>query len=242
MLKHFKTVSKKISIKYLGTSELDFVVEPEVKDDEFSELIREVARKPGVKNIIEIGSSGGDGSTNSFIQAIRSRSDKNEVKFICMEVSTVRFNKLKSFLMPYKLAYPYNLSSVSAREFPSAEQVTLFYKERKTKLNSFPIRTVLKWLEQDIQYVKETGRDVNGIMAIKEASGIDCFDACLIDGSEFTGAVELNYLIGAKYIFLDDTETYKCREAFERLASDERYLLRKYNPGLRNGYALFERL
>jgi hypothetical protein len=63
----------------------------------------------------------------------------------------------------------------------------------------------------------------------------------LIDGSEFTGEKEVEKIIGAKIIALDDTETYKCYYAMQKLQLDTNYRLIVHEPGIRNGYAIFAR-
>jgi len=52
----------------------------------------------------------------------------------------------------------------------------------------------------------------------------------------------LNILIGANYILLDDTETFKCREAFEILDENSDYQLIEHQPLIRNGFAAFKKI
>jgi hypothetical protein len=47
---------------------------------------------------------------------------------------------------------------------------------------------------------------------------------------------------GARYVALDDTSTMKNLENRERLAADPRYRSIEDAPGLRNGFAVFERV
>lgn len=231
---------KNVLVKRFGFSDLDFLIAPEIVDDDFSWTIAQLAGKPDVKRIIEIGSSSGAGSTQSFIRAISGREDVHEVELYCMELSSSRYAALKKSAKKFKFVKCFNLSSVSTKEFPSVEDVTNFYNSRKTNLNKVPLEEVLRWRAQDIQFVSNSGKDINGIVAIKQANQIDQFDLCLIDGSEFTGLSELSHLLGAKYILLDDTESYKCREAFESLERNNNYELIKHDPRLRNGFALFQ--
>lgn len=48
-----------------------------------------------------------------------------------------------------------------------------------------------------------------GIQKIKRENEIDFFDVVLIDGSEFTGFVELSEVYGAKWLLVDDINTFK---------------------------------
>lgn len=232
--------ARRFFVKFFGYSDLDFRIAPEIVGDDFSLTIAALASKSDVKRIIEIGSSSGGGSTQAFIDAIASRQDSEEIELYCMELSDARYAALRRFTKDYDFVKCFNLSSVSTKEFPSVEEVVKFYSNRKTKLNNVPLTEVLRWRDQDISFILNSGRDINGIIAIKSTYGIDKFDLCLIDGSEFTGMAELSCLLGARYILLDDTESYKCREAFEKLDADPSYELEKYNPELRNGFALFQ--
>ena len=67
------------------------------------------------------------------------------------------------------------------------------------------------------------------------------FDMVLIDGSEFTGEVELGKVIGARLILLDDTNTFKCFRARQRLLADPDYEVIADDQTLRNGFAAFRR-
>jgi hypothetical protein len=68
------------------------------------------------------------------------------------------------------------------------------------------------------------------------------FDAVLIDGSQFTGSLELDDTYGARFLMLDDTSTFKNFTNYQRLRADPQYRLVGENPSLRNGYAIFERI
>ena len=232
---------EKKSYKIVKVSQLELSIPGEINDDVFSKSIKNLASLSSVKNIIEIGSSSGGGSTTSFIEALQRRNDLDEIKFICLELSNIRFKNLKNYLTPYEFAIAYNLSSVDINSFPTENEVIKFYKNRNTVLNKFPLDEVLRWRKQDIDYIKNSGKNICGLEAIKKSLGIKIFDLCLIDGSEFTGKVELNHLIGSNYILLDDTESYKCREAFEILNNRDDYDLIEYNPSLRNGCAAFQK-
>ena len=108
-------------------------------------------------------------------------------------------------------------------------------------MNKNSLSAVLSWRKQDIEFIKSSGRNICGIEAIKRSQGFDSFDLCLIDGSEFTGKAELDYLLGTKYILLDDTESLKCKEAFEILNTRNDYELIEYQPKCRNGFAAFKK-
>lgn len=168
------------------------------------------------------------------------RVDAENIKFFCIELSLERFHKLNEYVKEFEFAEAFNVSCVAINEFPSEANVSEFYNNYSTNLNHFALDVVLGWRQKDIEYIKDTGKNFNGIKAIKHANNIEHFDVCLIDGSEFTGYAELKHLIGSKYILLDDTEAYKTRKAFLYLKNDENYQLIEHNPKLRNGFAIFK--
>ena len=57
----------------------------------------------------------------------------------------------------------------------------------------------------------------------------------LIDGSEFTGSSELDEVYGAKYIILDDINTFKNYYNLQRLYQDSDYTAIAENNSVRNG-------
>src|SRR5947209_7929337 len=73
--------------KYDG---LDRVIAPEIKNDNFYDVIYKIAKNEPVHTILEIGSSSGQGSTEAFVKGIKDNPSKP--RLFCMEVSLVRFN------------------------------------------------------------------------------------------------------------------------------------------------------
>lgn len=221
-------------------SELNYLIAPEIKEDEFYSAIQRLARRRDISTVLEIGSSSGGGSTEAFVTGLRE--NPNRPTMFCMEVSKPRFAALEERYAAEGFVRCYNVSSVSVEQFPNEEQVTAFYQRYTTPLNHYPLEQVIGWLRQDITYVNESGVVENGIQCIKTENQIDCFDLVLIDGSEFTGSVELDQVYGAKFILLDDICTYKNFESHQRLLADPDYALIEQNTTLRNGYSIFRKL
>jgi hypothetical protein len=220
-------------------SELDHLIPPEIKGDPFAEIIEEVASTQDVREILEIGSSGGDGSTEAWARGAL----RNPVlpRLHCIEVSVERHAALVMRWADNDFVHCYNVSSIPSERFPSLEDVEKFYREVPSRLRDFPLDMVLGWRQQDLDYLADHGLSKAGIAQIKQQHGIDTFDAVLIDGSEFTGSVELDEVYGARFILLDDTETFKNWESSRRLEADSRYRLVQRDPSTRNGFAVFER-
>ena len=221
-------------------SELDRLIAPEITGDRFYRVIAELASTPGVREILEVGSSSGAGSTEAWVSGALRNPERPRVH--CIEVSSVRYAALVERWREHEFVHCYHVSSVPLESFPDAAEVEAFYRGVRTKLRRTPLETVLDWLRQDVEYVRSHGLSRHGIREIRERNGIDVFDAVLIDGSEFTGVAELEEVYGARFLLLDDTQTYKNYENARRLEADPRYRLTCANSRIRNGFAVFERV
>jgi FkbM family methyltransferase len=224
----------------LPTSELNNLISPEIKNDEFYTIIQELARTEDIKTVLEIGSSSGGGSTEAFVTGLRD--NPNQPQLFCMEVSQPRFAELSKRYEQDKFVKCYNVSSVAIEEFPDQSEVINFYHNSNSDLKKYPLAQVLGWLQQDIEYVRNTGVSANGIRQIKQDNQIDDFDLVLIDGSEFTGISELKEVYGSKFILLDDITTFKNHTNHQQLLADPNYILISQNTDVRNGYSIFKRL
>ena len=220
---------------------LDDLIEPEIKDDEFSAVISQLASENSIKTFLEIGSSTGDGSTKALVESIKKRSDINMVALYCLEVSIPRFQQLLSKYSHLPFFFGYNMSSISLSEFPEEDEVIAFYQLIESNLRRYSLSDVLAWRYQDIEYLKNKKIVDDGINAIKKLASVKSFDFVLIDGSEFTGERELNQVIGSKLIALDDVLCFKCFNAYQRLKGHAGYVLLHENMSCRNGFAVFGR-
>ncbi len=227
-------------VKYkFDNSQLNFLIPAEIKDDEFYFVLQKIVQTEDIQTVLEIGSSSGEGSTEALVTGLRY--NQNKPLLFCMEVSKNRFIELSKRYENTSFVKCYNVSSVALEKFPEEQKVIDFYQSTQTNLNAFPIETIIGWLRQDIEYLNASCVPTEGIQKIKEENKIDVFDLVLIDGSEFTGIAELDEIYGAKYICLDDINTYKNYENLHRLLNDPDYVLINSNQTLRNGYAIFKR-
>jgi ribosomal protein S14 len=221
-------------------SELDRVIAPEIRYDRFYRAIERVAATPGARHILEIGSSSGAGSTKALVSGAQRNPTSPTVH--CLEVSRVRFRELAMRYRHIGFVKCYNYSSVPLESFPTADEITEFYRTVGSRLRKVPLELVLSWLRQDIDYPVHNDVPADGIRRVKAAHRIDLFDVVLIDGSEFAGPAELDEVYGARYLMLDDIRTYKNYANYGRLSADPAYRLRKKGAWLRNGFAVFERV
>jgi hypothetical protein len=215
---------------------LDNLISPEIINDELSLILEKLAYRPDIKTILEIGSSSGEGSTAALYRGCCNK----DTKLFCMEVSDVRFDKLMENY-PNGFIDGFNMASIFPFEFPSEEEITVFYNTVKTNLNNFPLKEVLRWLKQDLDYIEDNIVSCGGIEYIQAVYHTKTFDLVLIDGSEFTGKKELEKIKGSKCIVLDDINSFKNYYSYQDLSNDIDYRLIKENWKLRNGFAIFER-
>jgi hypothetical protein len=221
-------------------SPLDSLIAPEIVGDRFHRSIMDVAATPGVHQILEIGSSSGAGSTEAWVAGALRNPTRPQLH--CIEVSEARFDALVERWREYEFVCCHHVSSVPLESFPDPATVEAFYRGTRSKLRRTPLEDVLDWLRHDRDYVREHGLSRRGIREIREQHDIETFDAVLIDGSEFTGEAELDEVYGARFLLLDDTQTYKNYENARRLESDPRYRIVVTSRRTRNGFAVFERV
>tara|TARA_B100000989_G_scaffold295462_2_gene276615 strand:- start:381 stop:1055 length:675 start_codon:yes stop_codon:yes gene_type:complete len=215
------------------------IIPPEIYNDEFSDDIIKIVKNNNLNHILEIGSSNGEGSTTIIITAILNRSFFSEVNLLCLEASIERFKALKKRFQDFSFVKCYNSSSIKLEEFPSEEKIKSFYNNIKSNLNKFSEQTIISWLHEDKNYLIKNNIKTNAIEDLKENLKIQSFDFVLIDGSEFTGEIELSKVIGSKFIALDDIETYKNYLSHKTLMKSKDYSVLKINTKLRNGYSIF---
>lgn len=232
-----RQVARRIGRRIKHGTPLDRLIPPEIRSDGLYAAIVRVAATPSVRQMLEIGASGGEGSTEAFIEgALR---NPTHPTLHSIEISDVRYEALRKRHASRVFVRCYQTSSVPLEKVASAAEVTHFYHSVQSALNDYPLKTVLGWLEQDVRYIKEHGLDSNGIRDVKNMNGLTVFDAVLIDGSEFTGRAELDEVYGASYILLDDIRAFKNYANFARLSADPAYSLVEVSEHVRNGYAVF---
>lgn len=219
----------------------EVIIPPEIKNDSFYRALQRLVRKRGVRTILEIGSSSGEGSTEAFVTAIRGLATDRKPDLFCLEVCPGRHDKLADNYRSDPFVHTYQFSSVGLEGFPSEAQIEAFHRSGISALSRYPLASVLDWLRSDVESVRQAADRIDGISHIKRKYGIDRFDVVLIDGSEFTGERELEAVYGAGWIALDDIMTYKNWASYARLRDDPAYVLVAEDKFLRNGWAIFRR-
>ncbi|GEM_PF-1414564 len=219
-------------------SPLNRLIPPEIKGTELYKEIQKLSAGEDIKTILEIGSSAGDGSTEAFVTGILKNPGKPTL--YCIEASGARFLELKERYSKFPFIKGFNVSSIPVEKFPTEEDIVNFYFTTRSKLNDHPIKDILEWYRQDIEYLKIANINTHGIEHIRRQENITFFDMVLIDGSQFAGSAELDEIYGARYILLDDVNTFNNYKNYHRLMSDVNYSLYSENWEERNGYAIFK--
>lgn len=220
---------------------MDF--DPEIKKgDPLFECIVSliVAHKP--TSMLEIGSADGRGSTQAFITGIQKASLENTSKLYCIEANLERFKNLVKETEKYPFICCINASSIPVEDYIDDIDINLFWMTHGYSYNIIrchSIKTVKKWRADEINLITESGIDQNGIDQAKMFIGEKCFDMVLIDGSAFAAEEEMERIIGAKIIVMDDTRDIKCHSAQRTLFKNKEYRVVKDDDGYRNGFTAF---
>ena len=227
-------------LNLLAAMEVEGKAIADIKDDELYDAIQNIARNEPIRTLLEIGSFTGQGSTEAFVKGLLE--NPHQPHLFCIEAVDSLFAALDKRYWDYPQVHCYCASTVAAEDFPSPDTVRAFYENHPQALKQPSIEIILEWLEQDRNYIEAHDITPNIIPAIQQEYQINQFDVVLIDGSEFTGAIELEQVYGANIIILDDINTLKNYHGYHRLTADSDYVRMSYNPFLRNGYAIFYRV
>lgn len=238
---HRNTIAIPKLVFGIGYKQYDQIIPGEIRDDDFSKHIKEIASNKTNKFFVEIGSSAGGGSTKQFIESLLKREDKGLCKLICFEVSQPRLARLKTAYGQHHFVYVYNQSSIKLSEYPNYKDVIAFYLKTKSNLNRYGLIVVLSWLRLELKYLRKKGLATNSGLEIMQKDFDGDIDVLLIDGSEFTGEAEFRYLKSAKYVLLDDINSFKNMRNYLNLSNSNDHQIIAVNRTLRNGYAIFKR-
>jgi hypothetical protein len=172
-----------------------------LKNSLFADLINEIIKKYSSKNIVEIGTWKGLGSTKRIIDAVV---DNNlDSNFISLETNKIFYDEAKQNLKEYtdkvNLIYGRIIDIVDVENFVVSQELS--YEEQG-------------WLNEDIA---NFAMCPNVLGSIPEE-----IDFLLLDGGEFSTYSEwLKLKDRAKIIALDDTNTTKCRKIKQEILSDK---------------------
>jgi hypothetical protein len=199
-----------------------------IRTEEGRAIVNILEKSGDIKNIVEIGTWNGLGSTLCIIHAIKNK----DVRFWSLECNKDKITSALYSLSDYideriKLIWG---SVVDTRVINSDEYLSNF-KELKTS------DTLQTWFKADINNCYACPNIIKDLP--------DNIDFLLLDGGEFTTLYEFECLRGrcSKYIALDDTLTDKCREIRRRLLEDPAWIeIVCISDNGRNGFSIFNKI
>lgn len=180
-------------------------------------IIQKIFKNNKIKNIVEIGTCTGAGSTLCILSSM-----ENDSKFTSIESNHNFFEIAKKNLKNYKE----NFELIHGRII-EIDDVKNFISE--FQLN----HTQSQWLESDLQDFEKCE---NVISRIPEN-----IDFLLLDGGEFSTYSEWKKLKNrTKIVALDDINVMKCNKIFLELINDYNYeMIFKTDEG--NGFCVFKK-
>lgn len=192
----------------------------------FGKILKAIAQRADIKNIVEIGTWNGLGSTLCILESIQNK----ETIFISIELIKEMYSQAQNNLKEYS-----NKVTLLNGTIISVEDLNWFDIE-EIKHNFKPIERE----HFDLYYLKE-------IQAIKAANNVlnqipKTIDFLVLDGGEYSTYPEWQILKSrTKIVALDDTTILKTKKIRSELLSDNEWQLVTENQSDRNGYSVFER-
>lgn len=157
----------------------------------FGKKIYELTKRLDVKNILEIGTTWGMGTTLCIFEGVI---HKKDFLVISLECRKERVQEAKRNLLPLE-------------NFNIVHGTITTYEELYPLLEEFTELPYNDWLKEDLHFLKNTPYVFDTLP--------DKLDLTIIDGGEFSGWIEFNKLWErSRFIVLDDTATkhFKSRQ------------------------------
>lgn len=192
----------------------------------FGKALKTIAQRADVKNIVEIGTWNGLGSTLCILESIQNK----ETTFISIELIKEMYNHAKNNLRQYSKVILLNGAIITAEDLN-------WFNVEEAKCNF----TSIEREHFDLHYMKE-------VEAIKTANNVldqipETIDFLILDGGEYSTYPEWQKLKSrTKIVAIDDTTVLKSKKIRSELLSDNEWRLVTEDQSDRNGYAIFERI
>jgi predicted O-methyltransferase YrrM len=191
----------------------------------FGKVLKTIAQRADVKNIVEIGTWNGLGSTLCILESIQNK----ETTFISIELIKEMYNHAKNNLRQYSKVILLNGAIITAEDLN-------WFNVEEAKCNF----TSIEREHFDLHYMKE-------VEAIKTANNVldqipETIDFLILDGGEYSTYPEWQKLKSrTKIVAIDDTTVLKSKKIRSELLSDNEWQLVTEDQSDRNGYSVFER-
>jgi hypothetical protein len=211
------------------------------------ETLVDLASRPEVRTVIEIGSTDGRGSTRALREGLEKNPNHPEVRLFCIEAVRQMFDVLAKGRAPYMKCYRV-CSSHPDRHYTDKEIEAFFaYDWPQMPFETPAQRQDPEWHKRERDrynlYFRKERLPLDGIALVKSRNLVDDFDLALCDGGTYSGRADVRAVYGAKYLVLDDIYTLKATWTFRELKKDPRYelIMHKDFGGSHFGYAAFRR-
>jgi hypothetical protein len=208
--------------------------QPEITTNSiFGRKIIDFIREYKIKSVIEIGSGSGNGSTQCFIESLKTNGD--DIKLYCFEPQPEWFKDLVENTKQYSWITCYNNSAINYDDFLIKDYYNDFWNSDFNHVKNIENPEYRKkWYDEDITFFKNEKESV--LPKIKA-------ECVLIDGCEFSGYSEYKKLNSSvNYIILDDCfSAFKTKQIYLELIENENWIL--LDKGIeRNGWSIFKKI
>jgi len=207
----------------------------------FYRYLYQMASEEPLQHVLEIGSATGDGSTEVLYQALSQRPDAKQVQLYCLESQPERFAALSQRFADVDWVHCFPYLAVYPVTYPTPAELQRFNQETPTALQRIPFNQVLDWLAGETAMYEASAHRLHGVAAIQQQFGIETFDMVVLDAGEFSGPADLEPVLGARILVLDDINSFKNYANFQILQAHRDYYLIQQDWLWRNGCAVFKR-
>ena len=199
-------------------------IKGQVVEEDIKLELEKIISNNKVKNIVEIGTWNGLGSTKMIIDLIQTQDKK--INFISLEANKLCFKTARKNLKEFTNDVNLLLGRVH-------DLNDLDYVNKKIIFNYGYGEKEYGWFIRDLKIYKKTNNLVN-----KLPSSIDIL---FLDGGEFsTYADFLKLYKRSKYIVLDDTNTFKQDHVLKYITQRHSSFKEIYSSNLRNGLKIYK--
>lgn len=190
----------------------------------FGKEVYNMCKRENVKNIVEVGTWNGEGSTVCIMNALMEK--ENHSVLYSFEADKDNYNKAVQYWNNKDTKNKLSLiNAVLHRECLEIEDVKKMY----TNVNDFVLRFYLR--ERKLLHTN----------MLFDNSLLQNIDVILLDGAEYTTYGDYSVLIKKqpKVIMLDDTNVFKCKQIRAELLNNSEWKLLRENLNDRHGWSIF---
>jgi hypothetical protein len=194
-------------------------------NSEFGTCIFNICSDITIRNIIEVGSWNGQGTTTCVMNGIL---NKPKSILYSIEANSTMYNRAINFWKKYDTKNKLVLiNGTLHNKIADLNELNILYNNNIPYYNE--------------HYLPEKQMIENS--SIINIENIQDVDVIILDGGEYTTLEDFNILIQKhpKYICLDDTNVYKCKNIRYTLLNDNNWVIYYENLNDRNGWSILKK-